>query len=141
MCPPCILVYPVFSGGFRMSRCVRLVFWCVQNVSVCPACFLCVKSVFPCVLRVAVCPPCILVYPEFFLVGSECRGMSALFSGVSRVSRCVRLVSDVSRLFSGVSRVLSGVSRASRCVRLVLWRVQSVVLCPPCFLLCLLECL
>ena len=45
-----------------------------------------------------ICPPCLLVCPPRFLVCPECRGVSALFSALSRLPRFVRLVSAVSRL-------------------------------------------
>ena len=42
-CSPCFLLFSecrsvsiLLSGVFRLSRCVRLVFWCVQNMAVCP---------------------------------------------------------------------------------------------------------
>ena len=82
----------VFSGGFRILRCPPC-FWCVQSV------FRCVQSAFWCVQSIAVCPPCFLVYaecfpvyPECFVVCPECRGVSALFSSVSRMSLCSRVV-------------------------------------------------
>ena len=72
VCPDCFLVClechavsRMFFGVSRVSQCVHLAFWCVQNVAVC-------------LFR--------------FLVCAEWCGVSALFSGLCRVSWCVRLV-------------------------------------------------
>ena len=139
VCPPCFLVcqecWSVFTllsdvsrlsqflclvfGESRLSRCVRLVFWCVQNIPVCPPCFLVLPGcggmssffagmtrlsrfsclVFSCIQNFAACPPC-------FLVFVECRSVSTLLSVVSRISWCVQnMAVGVSPLPSGVSRM------------------------------------
>ena len=112
----------LFSGVFRALRCLHLASWCVHSVAR-------VRLVCLCVESVPVCPPC-------FLVCSERRSVSVLFSGAFRVSRVSALFSGVSE-YRNVSTFLSGVSIVSRCVRHVFWLVQSVAVCPPCFLVCL----
>ena len=97
-------VFRVFSGVSRASRFVRLVFWCVQSIVLCPPCFL-------------VCSECRGV-SDLFLVCSECRGVSALFSGVSRVPLNLRLVFSCLRLVFW-------------CVQSDICCVQSVVMCLP----------
>ena len=107
----------MFSFLPRISLCSHVVFWCVQNVVVCP---------------------------PSFLVFSECRDLSTSTSGVSSVFCGVSaLFSGVSRIFSSFSRVFYGVFKVTRCVRFVFWCVQSVFLCVqnvalclPCFLVC-----
>ena len=138
-------VSALFSGVSRLSRCVRLVFWCVQTFAVCPPCFL----VCPDYLGVSTC----------LVVCAECGRVSALFSVEYKLSRGVRFVFWyvqkvlvcppcppcpeyygvsacllvcpeylwVSTMFSGVSRLSCGY---------VFWCFQNVLVCPPCFLVC-----
>ena len=142
--PPCKM-----GKGGRYRWCVCIIFWCVQDVTVHPFCFLVrpdlrgflalfsgvsrlsqsVRFVFWCVQTVAVCPPCFLVCPG-------CGGASVLFSGMTRLSRFFHLV------FWGVRNVAacppcfekySG--RMWLHFRLVYWCVQNVVECPSCFLI------
>ena len=98
----------------------------------------------------------------FRSIPAECGCMSALFTGVSRMWRSVRLVfcmTRLSRFFRlvfwcvqalancplcflvcpdcrGVSAWFSGVSRRSRFVLFVFCCVENVMVCPPCFLVC-----
>ena len=133
MCPPCFLVCPecrglsAFFGGVSLDFVVCLeccgvpaLFSCVSRMSQCARVFFLVRS--ECFI---VCLPCLVVCPEYCVVSVLFPFVSTVFSGMSRVLRCVRLV-------SGVSEVL-------RCFRLVFWCIKNVVVCPPCFLVCL-EC-
>ena len=122
VCPECGGESALFSSVFSMSRLSCLVFWCVQNVGVCLPCFL----VFQ---KVTACPPCFLVGPDFY-------GVSALFSGGSRLWQCVRFVFWWVQTFAvcppcflvrqeccGLSVLFTGVCSMLRCVRLVYWCV------------------
>ena len=60
-----------------------------------------------------------------------CRGVSAMFSGVSRLLRCVRLLFLCPKC-RGVCAFFSGVSRLPRFVRLVFCCDQIIAVCPPC---------
>ena len=90
MCQPCFLVCLKCRGVSTLYSSVSRVFSGVSKI-------------------VAVYPPC-------FLVCLECRGVPTLFSSLSKVFFCVFALS-------------SGVSRMSRCVRLVFLRVHSVFWC------------
>ena len=149
MCLECLGVSTLFSCVSRIWWRVRLIFWYdqivallsvvssfflgVQNVAVLLSCFLVcpecgrVRLVFWCVQTFAVCPLCFLVCSDFLNV-------SSLFSGLSRMWRCVRYAQSVAVL--APCFLVSGMLRR---VRLVSWCFQNIAVFQSCFLVCL-EC-
>ena len=93
---------------------------------------------FSSVSRMALCPPCFLVCATFavcplcFLVCSDFLNVSSLFSGVSRMWRCVRYAQSVAVLTPWF--LVSGMLRR---VRLVSCCFQNVAVFQSCFLVCL----
>ena len=133
VCPECHGVSALIYGVFRVSWCFRLVSWFVYSVTECGLVywclclsFWCVRLIFWCFQIVLVCPPCFPEFSECCDVSAFISGLSSVFCGVSRASRCVRLVFY---LFLCMSRM-------SRSAYLVFWCVQNVAVCPPSFLVC-----
>ena len=136
-------VSALFPGVSRLSRCVRLVFWCFQTVVLCPLCFLLcgecdglsalfcdVSRMWWCVRLVFWCDQNVVVCPSFLMVCPKCGGVSALFSGVSRMWWCPSCFlarpecGGVSKCC--VSTFFSVLSRLSRVVPLVSSKVAAM---------------
>ena len=141
--PDCRPFFALLSGVSRLCGCARLVFWCVQNMAVCPPCFLLctnfrgvsalfsdvsinsrsVHLVFCCAQNITVCPP------AFWCV-----------QNISVCPPCVQNVVDYPPSFlvcpkcDGVSVLFSGVTKLSRFIHLVLWCVRNGAVCLSCFL-------